>query len=745
MPAKNKTSEKILYIMAKKNMKGLEKLRSRIAEWFSAHPKDSYNYLQISQELGIFGRANRSDVYDLLVSLQRDNFLREISSGRYTLADRQTQAEMIGVFERRHNGLHTVRIESVEEPFVVFDGDDMQALSGDKVRIQKIMGRRTRMGGPQARVVEVVERVTHRYVGKLQKTSKYAFVTPDNRSLDRDIYIPNELLGKAQNGDKVIVDFERWPAFSKNPVGRIVDVLGKDGENNTEMHAILAEYGLPYKYPETLVRAANRIADGCTPEEIARRLDYRQVTTFTIDPVDAKDFDDALSLRKLPNGHWEAGVHIADVTFYVHPDSAINKEAYSRATSIYLVDRTIPMLPERLCNQLCSLRQDEDKLCYSVLFEMDDDANVLKHQIVKSCICSNRRFTYEEAQEIIETGKGDFAPEMLQLDRLAKQLRARRFAEGAIGFERAEVKFIIDENGKPTDVFFKESKDANKLVEEFMLLANRTVAEAIGKEVKVQRINGKAQKKAKAFVYRVHDQPSQEKLENLAGIASRFGHNIKALAHGMGNGEVDHSRNKEISQGINQLMKEIHDRPEENLLSALAIRTQAKAVYTTENIGHYGLAFQYYTHFTSPIRRYPDCMVHRLLDRYINQQGRSVVREMLEEECKHCSEMEQLAAQAERASIKYKQAEYLKDRMGMVFDGVISGVSEWGIYVEIKENLCEGMIPLRDLKDDHYIFDERNYCLIGRRTHRRFTLGDNLKIQVANVNMERKTIDFALV
>jgi len=734
--------------MAKKNAKGAEKLIARITEWFSAHPKDSYNYLQISQELGIFGRSNRSDVYDLLVDLQRQGFLREISSGRYTLADCQTQAEMIGVFDRRHNGMHVVRIDSSEEPFTVFDGDDMQALSGDKVRIQKILGRRTRMGGAQARVVEVVERVAHRYVGVLQKTAKYAFVTPDNRSLDRDIYIPNELLGKAKNGDKVIVDFERWPAFSKNPVGRIADVLGRDGDNNTEMHAILAEYGLPYKYPETLVKAAARIPDGCTPEEIARRLDYREVTTFTIDPVDAKDFDDALSLKKLPNGHWEAGVHIADVTFYVHPESAINKEAFSRATSVYLVDRTIPMLPEKLCNELCSLRQDEDKLCYSVLFEMDDDANVISHQIVKTCIRSNRRFCYEEAQEIIETGQGDFAPEMLQLDRLAKQLRARRFAEGAIGFERSEVKFVIDEQGKPTDVYFKVSKDSNKLVEEFMLLANRTVAEAIGKNVKVQKINGKAQKKAKAFVYRVHDQPSQEKLESLAGIAARFGHQMKAL-QGVGGGSKDatpdRTKNKQISQGINQLMKEIHDKPEENLLSALAIRTQAKAVYTTENIGHYGLAFDYYTHFTSPIRRYPDVMVHRLLDRYINQQGRSVVREMLEEECKHCSEMEQLAAQAERASIKYKQAEYLKDRMGVVFDGVVSGVSEWGIYVEIKENLCEGMIPLRDLKDDHYIFDEKNYCLIGRRTHRRFTLGDNLKIQVASVNMERKTIDFALV
>ncbi len=730
--------------MARKNTKGADKLVARITEWFNAHPKDSYNYLQISQELGIFGRSNRSDVYDMLVALQQQGFLKEISPGRYGLADRQTQAELIGVFERRHNGMHMVRIEGNDEPFVVYDGDDMQALTGDKVRVQKIMGRRTRTGGPQARVVEVVERVTHRYVGVLQKTSKYAFVTPDNRSLDKDIYIPNELLGKAKNGDKVVVDFERWPAFSKNPVGRIADVLGKVGENNTEMHAILAEFGLPYKYPENVVKAAERIEDGCTPEEIAKRLDFRDVTTFTIDPADAKDYDDALSMRKLKNGNWEVGVHIADVTFYVHQDSIINKEAFSRATSVYLVDRTIPMLPEKLCNNLCSLRPNEDKLCYSVIFEMDDDANVQHQEIARTVICSNRRFNYEEAQEIIETGQGDLAPEILQLDRLAKQLRARRFAEGAIGFEREEVKFVLDEKGKPIDVYFKVSKDANKLIEEFMLLANRAVAEAIGKDVRPQKINGKMQKRAKSFVYRVHDQPSQEKLESLANLAARFGHNVKGIFSGKKSDVVDYSKNKQISQGINQLMKDIHDRPEENLLSSLAIRTQAKAIYSTENIGHYGLAFQYYTHFTSPIRRYPDCMVHRLLDRYLNQKGRSVVREQLEEECKHCSEMEQLAAQAERSSIKYKQAEFLQDKMGQVFDGVISGVSEWGIYVEIKENLCEGMIPVRDLKDDHYIYDEKNFCLIGRRTHKRFTLGDNLKITVANVNLDRKTIDFAL-
>ena len=716
------------------------KLLEQIVDWFNRHPNNSYNYLQISQELGIFGRSNRADVYDILLLLQEQGLLKEVSSGRFSLRQNQMKGEELeGVFDRRHNGMHQVTVEGYELPFTVYDGDDMQALSGDRVRLQKVVGKRNvrysrGVAGPQARVVEVLERVPHRYVGVLQKNSKYAFVIPDNRALDKDIYVPNELLGKAKDGDKVVVDFQRWPAFSKNPIGKIVDVLGRKGENNAEMHSILAEYGLPYKYPQNVVKAADRIADGCTPDEIARRLDYRNVTTFTIDPADAKDFDDALSLRKLENGHWEAGVHIADVTYYVHPESILDKEAYSRATSVYLVDRTIPMLPERLCNQLCSLRQDEDKLAYSVLFEMDDDANILKHRIVRTAICSNRRFTYEEAQSIIETGQGDYAAEILHLDRLAKQLRARRFAEGAIAFDRAEVKFVLDDKGAPTDVYFKVSKDANKLVEEFMLLANRTVAEAIGGTGEGNaKAKGKSNRKAKTFVYRVHDQPMPEKLENLASIASRFGHKMPATGS-----------NKTISQGINHLMSEIQGRPEENMLSMLAIRSMAKAVYTTENIGHYGLSFKYYTHFTSPIRRYPDCMVHRLLNRYLNENGRSVPREQYEEYCKHCSEMEQVAASAERASIKYKQAEYLGARMGQEFTGTVSGVSDWGIYVELDDSKCEGLVPVRDLKDDHYVFDEKNFCLIGRRTHKRYTLGDSLKVVVAAVNMERRTIDFAL-
>lgn len=713
--------------MKKKTLSN-EKLGNRIVEWFAAHPKDSYNYLQISQELGIFGRTNRADVYDMLIGMLEQGILREITPGRFALAEaeRQAENEYEGIFDRRHNGMHQVKVEGFEETFTVYDGDDMQALDGDKVKIKRVVSKRS-SNGMQARVVEVIERVEHRYVGVLQQSGRYNFVIPDNRSLDKDIYIPIERLGKAKNGDKVVVLIERWPQFSKNPIGQIEDILGRNGENNAEMHAILAEFGLPYKYPEHLVKAAQKIDAGITDEEVAKREDYREVVTFTIDPADAKDFDDALSLKKLKNGNWEAGVHIADVSHYVQQGTAIDEEAFKRATSIYLVDRTIPMLPEKLCNELCSLRQDEDKLCYSTIFEMDDEANVLNSRIVKTVIRSNRRFNYEEAQNIIETGEGDYKMEVLTLDKLAKKLRAKRFENGAIAFDRAEVKFILDEKGKPVDVYFKTAKDSNQLVEEFMLLANRTVAETIGTAL------NKSSKKPKTFVYRVHDQPSSEKLMNLAGMASRFGHKMPAVGS-----------NKVISQGINNLMKDIHERPEENLLSALAIRSMAKAIYTTQNIGHYGLAFDYYTHFTSPIRRYPDTMVHRLLDRYLNNGGRSVPGVQYEEYCKHCSEMEQTAAQAERASIKYKQAEYLKDRLGEVFEGTVSGVSEWGFYVELTDNMCEGLVPVRDLKDDHYVYDEKNFCLIGRSKHRRFTLGDKVKVQVAAVNMERKTIDFKL-
>ncbi|MDE6627777.1 MAG: ribonuclease R, partial [Muribaculaceae bacterium] len=497
------------------------------------------------------------------------------------------------------------------------------------------------------------------------------------------------------------------------------------GENNAEIHAILAEYGLPYKYPATVEKAADKIDAGITPEVIAAREDFRSVTTFTIDPKDAKDFDDALSFRRISDGRYEVGVHIADVTHYVQPNSIIDREAQSRATSVYLVDRVVPMLPEHLCNGICSLRPDEEKLAFSCVFTLDDNAEVLDSRICRTVIKSDRRFTYEEAQDVIETGEGDFKDEILTLDRLAKALRAKRFENGSVDFDREEVRFDIDEKGHPTGVYFKVSKDANKLIEEFMLLANRTVATAIGKP--------QGRKKGKAFVYRVHDQPDATKLVDLANVARTFGYRLKT--HGSPN---------EINRSINKMLREVKGKGEENFLSVLAIRSMAKAVYTTENIGHYGLGFDYYTHFTSPIRRYPDMMVHRLLERYLAG-GRSVAIDKLEDQCKHSSSMEQLAANAERSSIKYKQVEYMADHLGEEYEGMISGVTEWGLYVELNDNKCEGLVPMRDLADDYYDFDEKNYCIRGRRHGTVYRLGDNVRIRVANANLDKKQLDFIVV
>ncbi|MDR0995641.1 MAG: ribonuclease R [Tannerella sp.] len=697
-----------------------QQLAQAVVNAFQAAPRELFNYKQISKQIGIESQAQKLLVVDLLYELAADDFITEVDRGRYRLNLLGTQAT--GIFQRRSNGKNSFLPEDGGTAVFVAERNSGHAMDGDKVRVQLLAKRKG--AAAEAEVVEILERVERTYIGKLQVAKTYAFLVTEDKTLANDIFISRDKLHGGKNGEKAVVRITEWPKDAKNPFGEVIDVLGQAGKNTTEMHAILAEFGLPYKYPASVEKAAERIPETVPKEEIAKREDFRDVCTFTIDPKDAKDFDDALSARRLKNGNWEVGVHIADVTYYVKPDSVIEREAQQRATSVYLVDRTIPMLPERLSNGICSLRPDEEKLCFSVIFELDANAEVKASHICRTLIRSNRRFTYEEAQQVIETGKGDCCKEILALDTLAKKLRARRFRNGAINFDRYEVKFEIDEQGRPLSVYFKESTDANKLIEEFMLLANRTVAEFVGRPPKG--------KKPKTFVYRIHEQPNPEKLENFATFIRRFGYKMKAEGSG-----------QDISKSINKLLDNAKGKPEENLVETLAIRSMQKARYTTDNLGHYGLAFDFYTHFTSPIRRYPDMMVHRLLERYLAG-GRSAQKEKYEELCRHSSQMEQLAANAERASIKYKQVEYMGQRLGQTYDGVISGVTEWGLYVEINENKCEGLVPIRDLQDDYYEFDEKNYCLMGRRSHRQFRLGDPIRIQVANANLERKQLDFTL-
>ncbi|WP_029903652.1 ribonuclease R [Prevotella sp. 10(H)] len=694
-----------------------------IVNFFNRNSSESFSSKQVAEKLGFKKPAEKQLITNILYDLQEDAFIIETARGKYKSNNRGLFVE--GTFERRSNGKNFFVADGDDDSSHVFvaERNSAHAMNGDRVKVQMLAKRKGR--DPEAEVIEILERKQNTFVGTLDVQKQFAFLVMDSKILANDIFIPKENLKGGKDGDKALVEIVEWPQKAKNPIGKVIDILGQAGENNTEMNAILAEYGLPYKYPERVEAAANKIPEEITKEEIAKREDMRGTTTFTIDPRDAKDFDDALSIKQLKNGRWEIGVHIADVTHYVQEGDIIDKEGESRATSIYLVDRTIPMLPEHLSNGLCSLRPHEDKLCYSVVFEMDDEANIKKHRIVRTVIHSDRRFTYEEAQDIIETGEGDYKEEVLKLNDLAKKLRAKRFDNGAIAFDRHEVRFEIDEHGKPLSVYFKYAKESNKLIEEFMLLANRTVAEFVG--------NVPKNKTAKTFVYRIHDVPNSEKMENLSEFIRRFGYKIK----------VDGTKTN-VSKSINHLLDEVSGKPEENLISTIAIRAMAKAIYSTANIGHYGLAFEYYTHFTSPIRRYPDMMVHRLLTRYLDG-GRSVSKQLYESKCEHSSEMEQLAASAERASIKYKQVEYMSDKLGQVFDAVISGITEWGLYAEINENKCEGMIPIRDLDDDFYEFDEKNYCLRGRRNKRIYSLGAPIKIKVARANLERKQLDFALV
>lgn len=708
--------------MAKKPTKAkMRDIRALVDQYIAEHNSSTFNYRQTAQAIGHESPAAQRAVALYLAELAFDGLLIETAPGKYKSPITSTMAE--GIFIRRSNGKNSVSVEPDGQDLFVAERNSMHALNGDRVRVT--IAACVRGHEPEAKVIEIIERKEQTFIGTLKVDKRMSTLRTDSKFLATDICIPRTKLRGGKSGDKAIVRITEWPDDANLPTGEVVDVLGVAGENTTEQHAILAEYGLPYRYPENVVKAAERIDAGITDEEVAKREDMREVTTFTIDPKDAKDFDDALSFRTLPNGNYEVGVHIADVTHYVRPDTIIEREAEERATSVYLVDRVVPMLPEHLSNGICSLRPDEDKLTFSVIFEMDAKANVVNSHIARTVIRSNRRFTYEEAQERIETGQGDYAEEINILDKLAKCLRHDRYENGSVSFDRAEVKFEIDEQGHPVSVFFKVSKDANKLIEEFMLLANKTVAMAIGKVEK--------RKKPKAFVYRVHDQPDSDRLANLAELARTFGYKIKTSG-----------TPTDINRSLNKMLADVKGKGEENFLSTLAIRSMAKAIYTTTNIGHYGLGFEYYTHFTSPIRRYPDMMVHRLLERYLAG-GRSVNLQKLEGECKHSSDMEQLAANAERASIKYKQVEFMGQHLGEVFAGVVSGVTEWGLYVELDDNLCEGLVPMRDLADDYYDFDAKNYCLIGRKGGHRYRLGDKVQVQVARADLYKKQLDFVLV
>lgn len=709
----------------KKEKKGGKHLKKKelvemLLNYFRTKPNEAFSLKQLFQALKLTTHPGKMLCVDVVEEMVEDNFLIEIEKGRYKINDKGQI--LTGTFQRKSNGKNSFIPDDGGEPIFIAERNSAHAMNNDKVKVSLCAKCKKRQ--LEGQVIEILEHANETFVGVLKVSKNYAFLLTEANTLANDIFIPKDKLKGGKNGDKAVVRITEWPEEAKNPFGEVIDILGKAGDNTTEMHAILAEYGLPYTYPQAVEAAAEKLSAEITPEDYAEREDFRDVVTFTIDPKDAKDFDDALSIRNLKPGLWEVGVHIADVSHYVKEGSIIDKEAVKRATSVYLVDRTIPMLPERLCNFICSLRPDEEKLAYSVIFDMNDKAEVKNFRIRHTVIKSNRRFTYEEAQQIIETGEGDYKEEILELNRLAQILREKRMSAGSINFDRCEVKFEIDENGKPLSVYFKVSKEANKLIEEFMLLANRTVAEYVGKVPK--------NKKPKVFPYRIHDLPDPDKLDNLNQFIARFGYKIRT-----GGSKV------EVSKSLNHLLTEINGKKEQNLIETVSLRAMQKARYSIYNIGHYGLGFDYYTHFTSPIRRYPDLMVHRLLTRYLAG-GRSAQADKYETLCEHSSAMEQTAASAERASVKYKQVEFMGERIGQVYDGVISGVTEWGLYVEINENKCEGMIAMRDLGNDFYEFDEKNYCLIGRRHHQKLSLGDPIKIKVARANLAKKQLDFVL-
>ncbi|WP_421810396.1 ribonuclease R [Flagellimonas sp.] len=696
-------------------------------------PSKSFNYKQIASKLGITDTQDRNELIKRLGQLKSSDRIVEEERGKYKKKP-SVHTYFTGKMDLTSSGNGYVIVDELEDDIFVPYNRLNKAFHGDTVEV--FLKPRRKGKKQEGEISKVLERKKTSFVGILDKQKTFAFVRPTDPRMYTDIFIPQEKMKKANNGDKVLVHIGDWPNDADSPYGEIIEVLGKPGEHNTEIHAILAEYGLPYEFPYEVEQFANTLDTSIKESEIAKRRDMREVLTFTIDPKDAKDFDDALSFQKLENGNYEIGIHIADVSHYVLPDTILEEEAYNRATSVYLVDRVVPMLPEVLSNNACSLRPNEEKYTFSAVFEMDDKARLVDQWFGRTAINSNERFAYEEAQHVIETGEAQIPEDIsirgkeytvsdeiveaiLTFDRLAKIMRTARMDAGAISFDKIEVRFNLNEKSEPESVYFKEAKDANKLIEEFMLLANRKVAEFIGKQ-------------KKTFVYRIHDEPDQEKLMALNGVVSRFGHSINLKDR------------KSVNKSLNQLLEDVKGKKEQNLVDTLAIRSMSKAIYTTENIGHYGLGFDYYTHFTSPIRRYPDVMVHRLLQYYLDG-GKSAKTVVYEEKCKHSSDMELLAANAERDSVKYMQIKFMEDHKDQEFLGVISGVTEWGIYVEIVENKCEGMVRIRDIKDDYYVFDDRQYAIIGERTKRMYQLGDEVYVMVKDTDLMKRHLDFSLI
>ena len=708
-----------------KKIKDVNKFEKQIVEAFANSPYEPLNIKQLSRRLEIMDAASKKILQSFVYKLENKDILVRVSRSKHKLnpeliTDFTAANRITGRVEMKSTGKAYIITPELDEDVFIAANNTGKAFDGDTVEVQLFPKRGRRK--TEGKIVKVLKRATVVFVGKLEVSKNFAFLVPDKTSMPHDFFIPMSKLNGAKNGEKVIVKFTEWPDHAKNPFAEVYEVLGQPGENDVEMKSILIANDFPVSFPKEVLKAAEKIENKVHPEEIKKRRDFRNVFTCTIDPVDAKDFDDALSIRKLKNGHWEVGVHIADVSHYVTKGSAIDKEAYNRGTSIYLVDRVIPMLPEKLSNLVCSLRPDEEKLTFSAVFEMTDDAEIKKEWIGRTVIKSNRRYAYEEVQEMIEGRAGDENKELLlKLNDLSKKLREERFRKGSIAFRSQEVRFNLDENGKPIGAYVREQKEAHMLIEDFMLLANRKVAEKIGK------VSGKT--KAKTFVYRIHDTPNAEKLNTFSEFIKKFGYRI-SLAN-----------RRSLVTSLNNLFEQIRGKGEEHLIETIAVRTMAKAVYSTENIGHYGLAFKYYTHFTSPIRRYPDLMVHRLLEHYLNG-GKSVNADEYEEYCKHSSDMERKAVEAERESVKYKQAEYMLDKVGQEFDGIISGVSKWGVFVEITEVKAEGMVPIDSLDDDYYYLDEDNYQIIGRRYGNIYRLGDNVKVMVNKVDLLKKQMDF---